>query len=1406
MSSKLRLGIDVGSTTIKLVFLNHNDECIYSKYQRHLSDIKTTLTRMLEASLEEIGDASISIVCTGSGAMQIAEDLQLKFEQEVIACTKAVEKYIENVDVAIELGGEDSKITYFDNTLEQRMNSSCAGGTGAFIDQMATLLETDAKGLNELAKSHKIIYPIAARCGVFAKTDVQPLINEGVAKEDISASIFQAVVNQTISVLACGRPITGKVAFLGGPLYFLTQLKERFIDTLNLEENDIIVPDNPQLFVALGAALISDDKKSSLKGIIEQLNKLSTTSKVTSNIVPLFEGDKDYQQFCIRHNSNIVARNELATYEGEIYLGIDAGSTTTKLVLVGEDNELLYEYYGNNNGDPLTKVMNQLLEIYNILPQNVHIASSCVTGYGEALIQNTFKIAYGEVETIAHYRGAKEFAPQVGFILDIGGQDMKCIRIKDDIVQSVVLNEACSSGCGSFVEMLSESLNISVEEFSEKALFAKYPVDLGTRCTVFMNSKVKEAQKEGANIGDISSGLAYAVIKNALYKVIKLRDAEGIKGDVVVQGGTFYNKAILRAMEKTLGKEVIRPDIAGLMGAYGAALLAKERKNESSNSILSREEILELKINKTPTRCSGCENQCLLTINRLSDGRKYIYGNKCEKPLGKMAEENQIPNLFNYKYQRVFDYESLNNKEATRGEIGIPRVLNMYENYPFWHTFFSDLSFSVKLSSRSSKNIYEKGITTIPSESVCYPGKLVHGHMADLIEGGTKVIFYPQIPYERREDKKADNHYNCPIVSSYPEVIKHNMDIIDENKVKFIIPFINLDSRDGVIKQLYNALLDFDISKKEIKKAVDSAYIALDKFKLDIKQKGEEVLEWIRTNKSKGIVVGGRPYHLDPEINHGLTKLITEEGFAVLTEDSVAHLSQINHPLRVLDQWTYHNRLYRAAKFVTTTKDLEMIQLTSFGCGLDAVTAEQVQEILEEKGKIHTLIKIDEGSNLGAIKIRIRSLKAAIFQREKNADSSKIKEDIQNSKTKPLFTQEMKSKHTILFPQMSPVHFQFLEPAFNSSGYRVKVLKEVCEKDIDEGLKYVNNDACYPAIVVIGQMIRALKSPDIDINNTSLIITQTGGGCRASNYIGFLRKALADSGMGNIPVISLSAQKIETHPGFKLNIGIINKVIMSMLYGDLLSQVLYRTRPYEKAYGSANKLYNKWCELAKENILNGSFSTFKKYVKEIVKQFDELPLLEVKKPKIGLVGEILVKYHPYANNYAIETIEKEGGEAVVPGILDFFYYCVYNNKFKYYELSKSLKGFIGGETIIKYLNYKRECVVSELGKSNRFTAPHSIEHLGEITTKIMPLGHQMGEGWFLTGEILGLMEDEINNVVCMQPFGCLPNHVTGKGMVKAIRKLNPLANIACIDYDPGASKVNQLNRIKLMMATSKKNL
>lgn len=1403
MNTILNLGIDVGSTTIKLVFLNEKNEIVYSRYERHFSDVKTTLERVLKESFITLGSVQVKITITGSGAMEIASLLNLQFVQEVIACTEAVETYTKDVNVAIELGGEDGKITYFESSLEQRMNSSCAGGTGAFIDQMATLLETDAMGLNEMAKSYHVIYPIAARCGVFAKTDVQPLINEGVAKEDIATSIFQAVVNQTISVLACGKPIKGKVAFLGGPLHFLSELRKRFIETLKLTEDEVVVPEKPELFVALGAALLAHKENAmDLEMLIKDLHHISSDTGVKQALDPLFKSQEEIDAFRQRHQKRQVKTADLASYKGEAYLGIDAGSTTTKIALIGENNELLYTFYGSNKGDPLQLVREQLILLYEALPKQVHIASSCVTGYGEALIQNTFKVAHGEVETIAHYKGAKAFSSQVSFILDIGGQDMKCIKIKDGVVQSVILNEACSSGCGSFIEMLSTSLGIDVEDFSAKALLAKKPVDLGTRCTVFMNSKVKEAQKEGAAIGDISAGLSYSVIKNALYKVIKLRTAEDIQGDVVVQGGTFYNEAVLRAMELTLGREVVRPDICGLMGAYGAALLAKERKAETPHQLLDKEGLLNLEVKKAPTRCGMCENRCLLTVNTLNDNRKFIYGNRCEKPLGQAKDKQEIPNLFNDKYERLFAYESLDPERAPRGRVGLPRVLNLYENYPFWHTLFTKLGFSVQLSSRSSKKIYEKGIATIPSESVCYPGKLTHGHIVDLIEQGISFIFYPCIPYEKREDKGADNHYNCPIVTSYPEVIKNNMDELKEANVLFLHPFLNLDSPQGMVKQLSKAMVSFNITKKEMAEAIEAAYKEQEQFKKDIARKGEETLAFMKEKGLQGVVVSGRPYHLDPEINHGLTQLITSEGLVVLTEDSVAHLAEVERPIRVLDQWTYHNRLYRAAQFVCSRDDLELMQVTSFGCGLDAVTADQVQEILEGAGKIYTLLKIDEGTNLGAIKIRIRSLKAAIAERKKLKEKMIV--PIHNERV--IFTKEMRKNHTILVPQMSPIHFQFLEAAFNSSGYEVKVLEKVCPQDVEEGLKYVNNDACYPAIIVIGQMLRALKSGAVDPNNTSLIITQTGGGCRASNYIGFLRKALKDSGLSHVPVISLSAQGLENHPGIQLSLGLMNKAIMGVLYGDLLMRVLYRVRPYESVPGSANTLYEKWCRIGKENVVTGSKQEFQKNIEQLVHEFDTLPLNDVVKPRVGLVGEILVKFHPYANNQVVETIEEEGGEAVMPDLLDFFYYCAYNSKFKYSELHKPIKGLIGAEALMRYLDHKRRPIVKALEKSKRFTAPHSIGHLAEISSKVMSLGHQMGEGWFLTGEIMSLIEDGANNVVCMQPFGCLPNHVTGKGMVKELRRVYPLSNVVTVDYDPGSSHVNQLNRIKLMMATAFKNL
>ena len=1404
MSRLLNLGIDVGSTTIKLAYLDEQGEIVYSRYERHFSDIKTTLERLLKESFIALGDVKVKVAITGSGAMEIASHLGLTFIQEVIACTEAVQTYIQDVDVAIELGGEDGKITYFESSLEQRMNSSCAGGTGAFIDQMATLLQTDAMGLNEMAKSYKQIYPIAARCGVFAKTDVQPLINEGVAKEDIATSIFQAVVNQTISVLACGKQIKGKVAFLGGPLHFLSELRKRFIETLGLTDENVVVPEKPELFVALGAAILAKkEKEINLEYLGQKLHNLKDDFHNNNDLRPLFKNETEIKFFRKRHNAHQVPVGDLKTYKGGVFLGIDAGSTTSKLALIGQDGELLYTYYGSNQGDPLALVSKKLVEIYDILPEGVYIQKGCVTGYGEALMKNTFKIDKGEVETIAHYTAAKAFTPNVGFILDIGGQDMKCITIKGGVVQSVILNEACSSGCGSFIEMLSGSLGMDAKSFGEKALLAPTPVDLGSRCTVFMNSKVKEAQKEGASIGDISAGLSYSVIKNALYKVIKLRSAESIKGDIVVQGGTFYNEAVLRAMELTLGKEVIRPDQAGLMGAYGAALLAREEsESQEASQMLTKEELLNLQIQKTPTRCKGCENRCLLTVNKLSDGRRFIYGNRCEKPLGGSGTKNTLPNLFEYKYNLLFERETLSEEESKRGNIGIPRVLNMYEDYPFWHAFFTTLGFSIVLSSRSNKKIYEKGIATIPSESVCYPGKLTHGHIMDLIEKGVKTIFYPCVPYEKIEDETADNHYNCPIVTSYPEVIKNNIEALRSQNVNFIHPFLNLDSPKSVIVQMTKALAGFNISKSEIKAATEAAYEALTNFRMDVAKKGEETLDYIRKNKLQGIVVSGRPYHLDPEINHGLTQLITAEGLVVLTEDSVAHLGKIERPIRVLDQWAYHNRLYRAAHFVRTQTDIELMQITSFGCGLDAVTSDQVEEILEQAGKIYTLIKIDEGANLGAIKIRIRSLKAAMKERKKLHRTLEVKPSTPIAK----FTEDMRKTYTILAPQMSPIHFQFLEDAFNTCGYTVKILPKVCKEDVEEGLKYVNNDACYPAIIVIGQLLRAIKSGSVDPHRTALMITQTGGGCRASNYISFLRKALKDSDMAYVPVISLNAGGLENNPGFKVSLDMIQKGLMAVLYGDLLMRVLYRTRPYETVPGSSNRLFEKWSEVCKENVRTGDQKVFKENVAAIVKDFDALPLLDIKKPRVGLVGEILVKFHPYGNNEAVETIEAEGGEAVMPDLLDFFNYCEYNQKFKNEVLQKPFKDKIIANLVISFLEYKRKYMSKCLRESKRFSAPHRIEALAKMAEAVMPVGHQMGEGWFLTGEIISLLEDGVNNVVCMQPFGCLPNHVTGKGMIKELRRKYPLANIAAVDYDPGASHVNQLNRIKLMMATAFKNL
>ena len=1182
-----KLGIDVGSTTIKVVALDSYNKVIYNDYRRHFSDIKNTLIDSLEECFKKIGNFDLKITVTGSGGIGVAQWLQCDFQQEVIACTRAVEEFINKTDVVIELGGEDAKITYLKGGIDQRMNGTCAGGTGAFIDQMAILLNTDAQGLNILARDAENIYPIASRCGVFAKTDIQPLINEGAKKSDIAVSIFQAVVDQTISGLACGKPIRGKVTFLGGPLHFLDSLRERFIKTLNLKEGEYFAPENSEIYVALGAAILSENNEIiSSKELIKKLNSISEKEIEDNFLEPLFKNDKEYFDFKKRHDSSVVPKSDLKTYKGNIFLGIDVGSTTTKAVVLGQNGELLYSSYNNNEGSPLNKTLEILKELYILINKDTRIAKATVTGYGEGLIKAALGIDIGEIETICHFRGAKEFMPNVEFILDIGGQDMKALMIKDGVINNILLNEACSSGCGSFIEGFSKSLGISIDEFAKLAISSKRPVDLGSRCTVFMNSKVKQVQKEGVSVSDILAGLSYSVIKNALYKVIKIRNFDELGKNIIVQGGTFYNDGILRSFEKITGINVVRPEIAGLMGAYGAALISKENHKENEiSTIITRDKINDFTIETSCERCGICGNNCLLTINKFSETEKYITGNRCERPLGEIAKKKNVPNLYKYKLKRIFSYKPLSKEEAIRGEIGIPRVLNMYENYPFWFTFLTKLKFKVVLSPISNKEIFKLGIETIPSESACYPAKISHGHIMYLINKGLKIIFYPCVPYEYKEDSGANNHYNCPMVTSYPDVIKNNIDDLKEKNIKYLSPFLSLHNKEKLYKRLYEIFEEFNVTKKEIIEAVDAAFNERENVVSDIRKKGEETLKYIEEHKMKGIVLSGRPYHIDPEINHGLTDIITSFNMAVLTEDSVAHLGNLERPIRVVDQWMYHTRLYRAAAFVKERTDLELIQLTSFGCGLDAVTSDQVAEILASRGKMYTLIKIDEGSNLGAVKIRIRSLKAAMEEREKN--NVKLK-NIDNSYKKNLFTKEMKKDWTILAPQMSPIHFQFIEKAVRASGYNIDVLPANDKEAIEEGIKYVNNDACYPSILVIGQMINALKSGKYDPNKTALIISQTGGGCRATNYVGFLKKGLREAGFPNVPIISLNVLGMERQPGFKISYRLIKKLMMGVIYGDLFIRVLYRVRPYETVKGSANKLYEYYREKAFKNVENGN--------------------------------------------------------------------------------------------------------------------------------------------------------------------------------------------------------------------------
>lgn len=1660
----LRVGLDIGSTTVKAVVLDQSDslgDTLFSDYRRHHANVRATVAGLLVDIHKKLvdlgrGDEPIRLSITGSGGLALADNLHVPFIQEVIAETEAIDKEYPQADVIIELGGEDAKITYLKPTPEQRMNGSCAGGTGAFIDQMSTLLDTDAAGLNEMAKSYENLYPIASRCGVFAKTDLQPLINDGAAKPDLAASIFTAVATQTIAGLASGRPIHGTVIFLGGPLFFMSELRAAFQRALEGKVDEFIVPTDAHLYVAYGSALQadtdSDDQGHHFEAytcdeILKRLDELKNLPSNTPTMPPLFPTEADREDFNKRHHKEHIHIGTLEGAHGPHFLGIDAGSTTIKATLVNDDREIVWSSYANNEGSPLTAAINIVKKIQSELPEGAWIARSCATGYGEGLITTGLHLDEGVVETMAHYRGAEMVSPGVTAVIDIGGQDMKYLAITDGVIDSIAVNEACSSGCGSFLQTFAMSMGLTIQEFTQKALASTHPVDLGSRCTVFMNSSVKQAQKEGASIEDIAAGLCYSVVRNALYKVIKLRDSGELGDTVVVQGGTFLNDAVLRAFELLTEREVTRPNIAGLMGAFGAALTARmhyediadddnahvgadgrsvdaaaaeesaagDEPNAAAHageivvdgvrhtvsSILTGEALNEMSMTTERDVCKLCQNHCKLTITTFSDGSRFVTGNRCERGGDAKKKRSDRPNLYDYKYKRCFAYRRLTDKKATRGEIGVPRALNMYENYPFWFTLLTSLGFKVMISGRSSHELFETGIESIASENICYPAKLVHGHIKWLINKGIKTIFYPCVSYEENLVPNTDNHYNCPVVANYPLVVGANMPELREDDVRYMHPYFNLANHELMVDRIVEEFAWANVTREEAETAVKAAYAEDKVFKHDVQQEGLTALAYMKEHNCRGIVLAGRPYHIDPEINHGIPETICSLGMVVLSEDSICELQPgeklnlteflsegeadprsknaagFRHvgdrtvtkmPLRVTNQWAYHSRLYAAAHFVASYPGLELVQLNSFGCGLDAITTDQVAEILADKADVYTLLKIDEVSNLGAAKIRLRSLKAAVEEREANkareeaaakaledkqaaaeraAEEAKVKaeSDLEAAKavlaeaqaaveaaqkkvdaeakavqdavktsqataaktvqgpkptgfrrtgstaptpgrqilldttmaanpklTKSMreaskraaerdlqaavahkngtsdgttgvanaknakksghnnatmsryahrekFVKDMKKNYTIVGPQMSPIHMSLVEAVIRSGGYKFDILKHASRGDVETGLKYVNNDACYPAIMVVGQLIDAILEGKYDPDHVALAITQTGGMCRATNYFGLIRKALVDAGYPQIPIIAISTQGLEDNPGFKATLPLLHRAIKALILGDLLMKCLYRVRPYEVEKGSANKLYELWDTIVREAIEHHGYSktaarapSIKKgylpynvLAKEIVKSFDALPLRDIpRKVRVGVVGEILVKYQPDANNHVVDVIESQDCEAVVPGIMEFMTTRPYITDWN----EKNL-GMGGNKTLYalmrKGLDLYNAPIKAALATSHgKFKQDEPMPELVKKAAEVTSIGVQAGEGWLLTAEILELIEQGCPNVICAQPFACLPNHVTGRGMFGKIRRLHPEANIVSIDYDPGASEANQLNRIKLMIAAAKK--
>lgn len=1392
-----KIGIDIGSTTVKVVTLNENDELVFSRYKRHHARAKEETINILKELLAEKGNIEAGISITGSVGMGISERFSFPFVQEVVAAAKAIYKKYPEISSMIDIGGEDAKIVFFEHgePVDLRMNGNCAGGTGAFIDQMAVILGTDVTALNELALKATHVYPIASRCGVFCKTDIQNLIAKNVSREDIAASIFHAVAVQTVVTLAHGWDIKAPVLFCGGPLTFIPALRKAFLEYLHLEDKDIVLPEYGTLLPALGTALsqTEDNEAFSLTALIDKLStECGGACNLNTGLQPVFSGVEDYDGWQKRISEHKLRKSELKAGEQDVFIGIDSGSTTTKIVVTGEDDSILFSYYRPNGGHAIETVAEGL----NLLKEEcakhnaiLNIKGSCSTGYGEDLIKAAFQLNSGIVETIAHYVAAHYLNKDVSFILDIGGQDMKAIFVNNGVIDRIEINEACSSGCGSFIETFANTLGYTAHDFSQAACKSSHPCDLGSRCTVFMNSKVKQVLREGATVDDIAAGLAYSVMKNCLYKVLKLKDISELGKNIVVQGGTMRNDAVVRALELLTGTQVIRCDEPELMGAFGCALYARMHCGAS----VSLDDIISKANYTTHTlHCKGCDNQCQVFRYRFDNGKSYYSGNRCEKVFTNGKKDEAGENAYQYKNRLLF---SRNNREVENPvmTIGIPRSLNMYEDYPFWHTLFSECGIRVCLSDKSNYGKYEQNARMVMSDNICFPAKLVHAHVQDLINRKVDRIFLPFVIFERKEG--AQNSYNCPIVTGYSEVIKS----VQAEGIPIDSPSISLKDRELLYKQCSTYLKGLGIGEQIIKKAFVKAENEQDAFRHSLAEYNRQLFEEARRKKHQIVLLAGRPYHTDMLIQHKISDMIAEMGIDVITDDIVREDHLALNDVHFLAQWSYPNRILKAAKWCAEQgNDVQFIELTSFGCGPDAFLTDEVRDVLIRKGKTFTLLKLDDISNVGSMKLRIRSLTESI---KLFHEAEKQKKTV----TEPvpvMVTEKDLHRKKILIPFFTPFVSPLIPAIMRVAGYDVENLALSNTESCEWGLKYANNEVCYPATLIVGDVIKAFKSGRYDSANTIVAMTQTGGQCRASNYVPLIKKALEEAGYPTVPVVSLTfGDSLENgQPGFKMNwMKILPIAIRSILFSDCIAKFYYAAAVREKEPGQARELKDMFLKKAETLILANKTKELWDDLALATRQFNDI-CRDENAPRVGVVGEIFLKFNPFAQKNIIEWLIGKGIEVVPSVLADFFMQSFVNRKVR---VDTCIEKDAIPEFVYKFaykLVKKQIAKANKIGMNFRYFIPfRDIFDEAADAQKVITLNAQFGEGWLLPAEIMSYARHGIYNVISLQPFGCIANHIVSKGIEKRIKGLYPEMNILSLDFDSGVSDVNITNRLLLFI-------